>query len=369
MNKLTALYRQHCKLNAKIVDFSGWAMPLHYGSQLHEHKEVRHSVGVFDVSHMAIVDVGGDSMQVFLRRLLANDVANIHDIPGKALYSAMLNSNGGVIDDLVVYRWQEGYRLVLNCGNAAKDLQWMREVAQDFSVTITPRGDLSLLALQGPQAVNILSQVFPQHAIALQQLPSFHSLLVDYIFFARTGYTGEDGFEIALAHDHAISLWQTLMQLKVQPCGLGARDTLRIEAGLNLYGHEMDDSVSPLEANMGWTIAWQPQDRRFIGRSSLEAQQAAGAVVNKLVGLVMEERGVLRAQQVVRTKVDDANSETAHHGIITSGTFSPALNKSIALARVPDSTGQTGWVELRNKLVEVRVVPPRFVRKGQSLIG
>jgi aminomethyltransferase len=225
------------------------------------------------------------------------------------------------------------------------------------------------LALQRPLAVSILSQVFPQHAVALQQLPSFHSLTLDHIFFARTGYTGEDGFEIALAHEHAVNLWQTLMQLKVQPCGLGARDTLRIEAGLNLYGHEMDDSVSPLEANMAWTSAWQPQERRFIGRSSLEAQQAAGAVVNKLVGLVMEERGVLRAQQVVRSKAGDANLEVHHHGIITSGTFSPTLNKSIALARVPDSMGEIGWVELRNKLVEVRVVPPRFVRKGQSLIG
>ena len=359
MGKQTPLYEQHRQAGGRIVDFGGYDMPLHYGSQLHEHRVVRAGVGMFDVSHMLVVDIIGRGACAFLRRLLANDVATIGK--GQALYTAMLNPKGGVIDDLIVYCRDEGYRLVLNCGNRDKDLSWLRQVVEKFSVTIQPRNDLSIVAVQGPEAIKKVRQALPKVDTALQQLKVFHALEFNSVFVARTGYTGEEGVEIIVPNSEVVTLWDKLLALRVQPCGLGSRDTLRIEAGLNLYGHEMDETVSPLAANMGWTIAWDPEDRDFIGRQALATLQRQGTS-QKLVGLLLEERGVLRAQQKVRT------SHTSEQGVVTSGTFSPTLGQSIALARVPNGTAEHCSVELRNKTVGVRVVAPRFVRHGRSLI-
>jgi aminomethyltransferase len=321
---------------------------------------------MFDVSHMVVVDITGIDSKAYLQRLLANDVSRLEGRQGKALYSAMLNDNGGVIDDLIVYDLEEGYRLILNCANGIKDLQWMRKVANAFTVAIQHQSHLSLLAVQGPSAVSVLCKVFSDHAALLSTLPYYTSLSFDNYFVARTGYTGEDGFEVMAPHDKVEALWQSLAILNVQPCGLGARDTLRIEAGFNLYGHEMDETVSPLSANMEWTVAWEPSERHFIGREALQQQKALGSPRQQLVGLVMKERGVLRAQQTVQLP------DSADFGTITSGTFSPSLGMSIALARLPhrdpNSAANTCSVELRNKTVSVRIVSPKFVRHGKSLL-
>ena len=360
MGQRTPLYDLHLALGAKMVDFGGWDMPLHYGSQVEEHHQVRRDCGVFDVSHMCVVDVSGSQAKAFLQRLLANDVARLEN-PGKALYSAMLNEQGGVIDDLIVYLTEGGYRLVLNAGTRDKDLAWMHAQAGDFDVQLRERRDLAMLAIQGPKARARVCELLSQARAALiHELKPFQGLPEGDWFIARTGYTGEDGLEIVLPAAEVVSFFNDLVGAGISPIGLGARDTLRLEAGMNLYGQDMDEQVSPLAANMAWTIAWEPAERDFIGRPVLEAQRAAGCS-SKLVGLVLEERGVLRAHQVVRV-------EGIGDGEITSGSFSPTLNKSIALARVPAVTGDRAEVEIRGKWYPVRVVRPGFVRNGKTLI-
>ncbi|MFV8781212.1 glycine cleavage system aminomethyltransferase GcvT [Microbulbifer sp. SA54] len=362
MGNKTALYDAHVAMGGKMVDFGGWDMPLHYGSQLDEHHKVRKEAGMFDVSHMTVVDIEGAGATDYLRKLVANDVAKLAGNPGKALYTGMLNEKGGVVDDLIVYFRDPGYRVVVNCATREKDLAWMNQQAQEFDVTLTERPNLAMVAIQGPLAIEKVKEVMGiDWTAAIDGLKVFQSFARGDWFVARTGYTGEDGLEIMLANDDASGFWQALADAGVAPCGLGARDTLRLEAGMNLYGHEMDDETSPLEANMGWTIAWEPESRDFIGRKALEAQKQAG-VENKLVGLVLQERGVLRAGQSV---VVDG---TERRGIITSGTFSPTLGYSIAMARVPVSVGDTAQVEIRNKLVPVRVVKASFVRNGKPLV-
>ena len=362
MGNKTALYTTHQTMGGKLVDFGGWDMPLHYGSQIEEHHKVRQAAGMFDVSHMTVVDVTGTDAKAYLQYLLANDVAKLDSLFGKALYSGMLNHDGGVIDDLIVYNLGDWYRVVVNCGTRDKDLAWMAQVAENFSVTITERVELAMIAVQGPDAIRIASSlVSPEQASVINSLQVFQGLPAGDWFIGRTGYTGEDGLEIMLPNEAAADFWQALADAGVAPCGLGARDTLRLEAGMNLYGHEMDDGVSPLAANMGWTIAWQPAERNFIGRTALEAQKAAGST-QKLVGLVLRERGVLRAEQVVSIEGSDEK------GVITSGTFSPSLGYSIALARVPRSIGSHCQVEMRGKQVTVEVVAPNFVRNGKAVI-
>ena len=362
MGKQTELFAQHQAMGGKIVDFGGWDMPVNYGSQIEEHKHVRTDVGMFDVSHMTIVDIKGTDAQVYLQRLLANDVARITSIPGKALYSGMLNEAGGVIDDLIVYNMDGWFRTVVNCGTREKDLAWMNLQAASFDVTITEQPDLAIIAVQGPNAIAKASATMStEQAAAAGKLKVFQGAAVADWFIARTGYTGEDGLEIMLPNAEVEAFWLALHKQGIAPCGLAARDTLRLEAGMNLYGNDMDDSVSPLAANMAWTIAWQPSERDFIGRTSVEAQKAAGDQ-HKLVGLVMEAKGVLRGHQ----KVIVAGTEET--GEITSGTFSPTLGYSIALARVPRSIGDTALVEMRNKQVEVKVVKPSFVRNGSSVL-
>ena len=361
MTNKTVLHAKHIEAGAKMVDFYGWEMPINYGSQIEEHHAVRTDAGMFDVSHMTIVDIKGADAQAFLRRLVINDVAKL-DVAGKALYTGMCNAQGGVIDDLIVYFFSTtDYRLVVNSATREKDLAWINEQAQAFDVTVTERPEFAMIAVQGPQAkAKVATLLTPEQTAAVDGMKPFFSAQAGDLFIATTGYTGENGYEIALPADQAADLWQQLLDAGVKPCGLGARDTLRLEAGMNLYGLDMDESVSPLAANMAWTISWEPEDRNFIGREVLAAQRAAGDQP-KLVGLVLEEKGVLRSG----LKVISADGE----GVITSGTFSPTLGHSIAMARVPRSVklGDTVEVEMRKKLVKVLVIKPSFVRNGKKV--
>ena len=343
-----------------MVDFTGWEMPIHYGSQINEHHQVRTDAGMFDVSHMTVVDIRGPQTREFLSFLLANDVARLHQ-PGKALYSCMLNGQGTVIDDLITYYIEKGwYRLVVNAATRDKGLAWLERQGGDFSVAITEHHELAMIAVQGPQARGKVISLLPKDDAedAIEQLP-FTAAQFGDLFIARTGYTGEDGFEISLPADQAEEFWLSLLDAGVAPCGLGARDTLRLEAGMNLYGQDMDENVTPLESALGWTVAMK-DERKFIGREALEIQKAAG-VPRRLVGLVLEGRGILRPHQRVLT--------TAGEGETTSGGFSPTLQKAIAFARVPVGADETCEVEIRGKLLPARIVKPPFVRNGKACEG
>ena len=367
MNLHTALYDKHLAAGAKMVDFAGWSMPLHYGSQVDEHHKVRDDAGMFDVSHMAVVDLNGARVREFLRYLLANDVQRLSQ-PGKALYSCMLNENGGVIDDLIVYFMSESwFRMVVNAATRAKDLAWLQKHAGVFNVAINERTELAMLAVQGPNARDKVHAVLSQQPAlcgshppdAVQALQPFFAAELGDCFVARTGYTGEDGYEIMLPGARAPALWDALYGAGVHPVGLGARDTLRLEAGMNLYGQDMDETTTPLESGLSWTVAWQPETRDFIGRAALEKLKAAPS--RKLVGLVLKDRGVLRPHQKVIV-------EGVGEGELTSGSFSPTLGRSIGFARVPASTGQSCFVEIRAKLLAATVVKPPFARLGKSCI-
>ncbi|KAA2285254.1 glycine cleavage system aminomethyltransferase GcvT [Arenimonas fontis] len=360
MSRKTVLNDSHRALGARMVDFGGWDMPLNYGSQIEEHHQVRRDAGMFDVSHMTPLDVRGAGARAFLRRLLANSVDKLKT-PGKALYACMLDEKGGVIDDLIVYFLAEDFfRVVVNAATRDKDLAWIQARAEGADVRILERRDLAIIAVQGPNArAKVAGLLSPEASQAALALARFAAGEVDGLFIARTGYTGEDGFELMVPEDGAVDLWQRLLAAGVKPAGLGARDTLRLEAGMALYGQDMDESVSPYEAGLGWTVALD-EDREFIGRAALEAQKAAG-VPRRTIGLVLDEKGVLRHGQSVLT--------AAGAGEITSGTFSPTLGKAIALARVP--AGELGQVrvDVRGRQLPVRVVKYPFVREGQAQPG
>ncbi|KXU97478.1 glycine cleavage system protein T [Stenotrophomonas sp. DDT-1] len=365
MTQKTLLNDTHRALGAKMVDFGGWDMPIHYGSQLDEHHLVRRESGVFDVSHMTVVDLRGEQVKPFLRRLLANSIDKLK-VTGKALYSCMLNPRGGVIDDLIVYYLGDDFfRMVVNASTREKDLAWLREQAAPFGVAVEQRPDLAILAVQGPQARDIVIGLAREaDRAALTKLGRFAALQVQSddgveLFVARTGYTGEDGFEILLPQDAVVAFWNHLLAAGVKPAGLGARDTLRLEAGMNLYGQDMDEEISPYEAALGWTVSLD-EGRDFIGRDVLEAQKSAGTA-RQMIGLVMDEKGVLRHGQTVTT--------ASGQGEILSGTFSPTLAKGIAFARVP--AGELGevTVDIRGRQVPVRVVKFPFVREGQAQPG
>jgi len=361
MGSKTPLYDNHVEAGARIVDFGGWDMPLHYGSQKEEHHAVRRHAGVFDVSHMTIVDLSGARVREYLQHLVANDVARLKDY-GKALYTCMLNPDGGVIDDLIIYFIADTeYRLIVNAATREKDLAWIREQVADFDVDVVERSELAMLAVQGPEARELaapcIDAEWRETALALKP---FNGLQAGDVFVARTGYTGEDGWEIVMPAADAGMIWDRLLAAGVAPCGLGARDTLRLEAAMNLYGSDMDETVSPLEAGLGWTVAWEPGDRSFIGRAPLEALRNSPDR-QRFVGLLLEDKGVLRNHQKV---VVDGVGE----GEITSGGFSPTIGRSIALARVPAGDYDRAQVEVRGKLLNVRIVKTPFVRNGQIRI-
>jgi glycine cleavage system T protein (aminomethyltransferase) len=356
MGLKTELYDTHVLRGAKIVDFGGWDMPLHYGSQIEEHHAVRRDAGIFDVSHMGVVDLRGKRVREFLRSLLANDVGRLQ-VPGKALYSCMLLPNGGVIDDLIVYFMSDcWFRMVVNAGTRAKDLEWIRRHAAAFAVAVDELQNLAMIAVQGPNARDkTLPVLAPVLRNAARELAPFYGASVDSWFIARTGYTGEDGFEVMMPAADAVKTWDALCTQGIHPAGLGARDTLRLEAGMNLYGNDMDENHHPLESGLAWTVAFEPRERDFIGRQALESLRHTSG--RELVGLLLEERGVLRSHQKVLPA-----------GEVTSGTFSPTLNRSIALARVPKGTTAGVQVEIRGKSHAASVVKPPFVRHGKALI-
>jgi aminomethyltransferase len=355
MAKQTPLYATHVRLGGKMVDFAGWDMPLHYGSQVEEHHLVRRDAGMFDVSHMLAIDLEGEGSHDLLHELIANNVDKLKDA-GRALYSCMLNPRGGVIDDLIVYFFRpDFYRIVVNAGTADKDLAWIAQHAG--GVAVKPRRDLAMIAVQGPNARAKTWTALPGSEAASSGLKPFNAAWFGDALVARTGYTGEDGFELMIPAGRAEATWNALLAAGVKPAGLGARDTLRLEAGMALYGQDMDEQTSPLEAGLAWTVDLD-SPRDFIGKSALAGRRPA----RDCVGLLLADKGVLRAHQ----KVFTAQGE----GEITSGSFSPTMNRSIALARLPAGVamGDTVEVEIRDKRLKAAVVKPPFVRNGKVLV-
>ena len=350
--KHTPLFRQHESLNARIVDFGGWALPVNYGSQVDEHNAVRNACGMFDVSHMTVTDLNGENTGQFLSYLLANDITKLQNHDGKALYSCMLNENGGVIDDLIVYRInQNQFRLVTNAGTRDKDLKWIEQHASTFEVNVEERPELALVAIQGPQALTICKQHLPPQLAALSgTLKRFHGGFIDHEFIGRTGYTGEDGLELIVSAKLARQIWETMIDAGIQACGLGARDTLRLEAGMSLYGNDLDEQHTPIESGIAWTVAKQ-DDRDFIGKQNLNTPKAW------LHGLELLDKGVLRGHQ----KVLIGDQEV---GELTSGTFSPTLDKSIGLARLTQklNIGHEVKVAVRKKMLTAKIVPTPFYK-------
>jgi len=358
--KKTALNEAHKRAGAKMVDFSGWEMPLHYGSQVDEHHQIRNRAGMFDVSHMVVSDLAGADATNYLQKLLANDVARLKT-EGKALYSCMLNEQGGVIDDLIVY-WmgQDNFRIVTNAATRTNDLAWMQDKLSGFDAELTERLELSMVALQGPEARSIILQWLKDESRdTVESLDRFYAAEVEEGFIARTGYTGEDGFEVMLPHADAEPFWQAMVDAGVEPCGLGARDTLRLEAGMMLYGVDMTEKTTPLESALSWTVALDPESRDFIGRLALEQQKASG-VPRKLVGLLLDGRGVMRSHQ----KLFVGDREV---GEVTSGGFSPTLKQTIALARIESSVTGSCDVDIRGRRIPATIGKPMFVRDGKSV--
>ncbi len=354
--KRTSLYQAHLDSKGKMVDFGGWEMPLNYGSQLEEHHQVRNDAGMFDVSHMSVVDFSGAEAKAFLRILIANDVDKLQT-QGKALYSCMLNEAGGVVDDLIVYyEDDENYRMVINAGTTHKDMAWINAQAQGFAVVVTLMSDLAMIAVQGPNAREKVFAAMGGVEQVAGALKPFNAASLGALFIARTGYTGEDGFEIMLPASSAEFTWKMLLEAGVKPCGLGARDTLRLEAGMSLYGSEMSESVSPLEAALNWTVDLSDESRGFVGREALEKLTPEKTIV----GLVLEGKGVIRDHNQVLTNLGE--------GEVTSGTFSPTMGKAIALASVPKGSEGLCEIEMRGKRVSAKIVKPPFVRNGKILV-
>ncbi len=359
--KQTVLSQSHRSGGARMVDFFGWEMPLHYGSQVEEHHRVRNHAGMFDVSHMVVSDLRGGDAQRYLSYLLANDIGRL-DHPGKALYSCMLNPAGGVIDDLIVY-WvaPDHYRVVTNAATREGDLAWMERQCEGFDLTLIERPELAMVAIQGPEARDrVLAWLSPESRSVVAGLDRFFATEVAEGFIARTGYTGEDGFELIVARDRAVPLWEAMAASGVSPCGLGARDTLRLEAGMMLYGADMNQTTTPLESGLGWSVALSPDGRDFVGREALVQQLQAG-VPRKLVGLLLQDKGVMRSHQ--RLYVDGVVV-----GEITSGGFSPTLNRTIALARIASEVNGTCEVEIRGKRLVAEIRSPFFVRNGEAMV-
>ncbi len=357
----TPFYQCHLESNGKIVDFGGWALPVNYGSQIREHEIVRSSAGMFDVSHMVITDIHGVEAKQFLRYLISNDIAKLDGAQlGKALYSAMLNQGAGVIDDLIVYTMPFGYRLITNAGTEASAVPWIKQVAASFKVELFARRDLAMLAVQGPAAIAKVCASKPNLMAKLEALKPFTSFEDGNYFYARTGYTGENGLEIMVPKDNAVGLWHLLLDHGVEPCGLGARDTLRLEAGLNLYGHEMDEAITPLSCSMDSVVDLSDASRDFIGKKAYQLARMSSEFAVQ-VGVVLQGKGILREGQKVFLGADEC-------GIITSGTYSPTLKVSIAIARISKATVRQATVEVRGELQPVKIVKLPFVRRGKILI-
>ena len=343
-----------------MVDFHGWSMPVHYGSQIAEHEHVRKSCGIFDVSHMTILDFEGLQVKDFVRHLLANDVDNLkEDYDG--LYSAMMNQSGGIVDDLIAYKMPFGYRLVVNCANRKGDLEWISSQLKKYQVKMKERDDLSMLAIQGPQSKKVILNCPSLTLGTLNNKKKQQGVFEDDTFIAKTGYTGEFGFEVILPNNRAELVWEDVIDAGAKPVGLGARDTLRLEAGMNLYGFEMDQSISPLECNMEWTVSLKDKKRNFLGKEAFLAKKNTNNNLH-LVGILLEERVIIRSGQDIFL-----DKEKSIKGVVTSGTYSPTLKKSIALARLPKLNKEICYTEVRGKLLEAKIGKPRFVKEGKNI--
>lgn len=374
----TPLYESHKTMGGKLVDFGGWLLPVNYTSQVEEHHAVRNDAGMFDVSHMTVSDIVGNDTLSFLSTLLANDIQKATTMVGKALYSCMLDENGGVIDDLIVYYLNDTHcRLVTNAATNAKDMAWIQQQAKNYDVVVTEKPDLALIAVQGPNAIKKVTTFFSAHdelsplAELITSLKRFQGKFLDKAaakkasfseyFVGRTGYTGEDGIEMILPADNAAEMWDILHTADILPCGLGARDTLRLEAGMALYGSDLSEAFTPLESGLSWTVSLKTvplkndSGREFIGKSALLTPAKY-----KMIGLLLIGKGVLRGHQTVLQ-----NGEPI--GEITSGTFSPSLGQSIALARISNDVvledNATLQVQIRKNAVDVNVVPYPFFKK------
>lgn len=349
----TPLMDAHLEAGAKLVPFAGWSMPIHYGSQIAEHRAVRNDAGMFDVSHMMVTDFAGD-MREPLCTVLAGKVDELAD--GHGLYTVMLNEDAGIIDDLIIYRRANGYRLVTNAGTRARVLEWLDQ----HGLVYKQRSDIAIIAVQGPRAIARFQEVLEtndaQATFDVAAIESFAYAEHGGLMIARTGYTGEDGVEVFAPAAEAPNLWQRLRERGVAPCGLGARDTLRLEAGMNLHGQDMDETTTPLECSLGWTV--RRADSGFIGAEAMAAQRQQNPH-RVLRGVVLEDKGVLRAGQEIDTD--------RGRGVVTSGIFSPTLEFSIGMARVPRGAASNCTVTIRDKAKPARFVKPPFVRLGERV--
>jgi len=343
-----------------MVDFHGWSMPINYGSQINEHNSVRENCGIFDVSHMTILDFKGDDAETFVRKLISNDIKKLTE-PYAGLYSAMVNEQGGVIDDLIAYKMENGYRLVVNCATRGEDLKWISSKSRNFKVEMTERDDLSMIAVQGPRSLDVLSACPAPIVRALESKKRQQGVYGNNMFATKTGYTGEIGFEVILPHEQAVNLWQNAIDAGAVPVGLGARDTLRLEAGMNLYGFEMDEFITPFECNMSWTVDFSDTDRDFYGKKALE-NILKEENYNELVGIMLDERTILRQGQKLWF-----NENKELYGIVTSGTYSPTLKKPIALARIPKADLKSCFTEVRDKKVFAKIGSPKFIKEGKEI--
>lgn len=355
MNK-TALNNAHIELGAKMVNFSHWEMPISYTSLIEEHHAVRNTAGIFDVSHMSVFDFKDGDQVAFFEKIFANDIKKICN-DDKAIYGALLNEEGGILDDLIIYHANEKFRLVSNCSTREQNRQWYEKHAVEFGVEVVERSDMGILAIQGPDALSkILSidGINPQ----VNNLQSFGCMFDGDKLYARTGYTGEDGLEIIVPSVDINQFWDQALRLGCTPIGLGARDTLRLEAGLNLYGNDMTIENHPYESNLGWTIDMTDENRQFIGKQALLSIDQSKS--QKIVGIILRDKGVLRSGYEV---IHDEGK-----GVVLSGSYSPTLQSSIGLARVDQGYKKDGKVMIRNKMLNIDFVSPRFIERGKISI-
>jgi len=360
LNKKTPLFEKHIDAKAKMVDFHGWSMPINYGSQILEHEEVRKGCGIFDVSHMTILDFKGPDVKHFIRTLIANDVDKLKE-DCEGLYSAMLNEGAGVIDDLIAYKMEFGYRLVVNCATREENLKWISSKSSGFNVKIKEREDLSMIAVQGPKSLKILKDLGFHSVSSLESKKRGQGVYKDDVMAVKTGYTGEKGFEVILPNGQSQLFWDSALKIGASPIGLAARDTLRLEAGMNLYGFEMNESISPLECNMARTVSWLDEERNFIGKGALSKILRENKY-HELVGILLNERTILRQGQ--KLYLDE---EKKLEGVVTSGTYSPTLKKPIALARLPRENTKICFAESRGKLIQAKIGSPKFINEGKEV--
>jgi len=347
--KQTPLLEKHRALGAKIVPFAGWQMPVSYKGIIEEHKAVRNNVGLFDIGHMGLIKIEGDEALALIQKVATNDAAKLE--PNQCQYSVLCNESGGTIDDVLVYRLPMSYLIVANASNMDKVLAWLKTQAKNFSkVTVGTYENYCMLSLQGPKAKATAGKVLNLDLLTLKRN---HLLWWRDIIISGTGYTGEDGVELIVAKSEASKIWQMFIDEGVQPCGLGARDTLRLEAGLPLYGHEYNEETSPLEVGYGWAVKFDKGD--FIGREALLKEKETG-LKKQLVGLELNSRAIAREGSLIFSDLNPL-------GKVTSGTFSPTLNKPIALGFIDHKNGSLVNVEIRGQKIAAKVVAKTFYKR------